>query len=172
MIHIRTAESEDAEQIALIADKTFRETFSAFNTAQDMDEHCQRSYGTAVQKAEIDDKNKCTLICETDNRIIGYAQINWNARFKTIRDNSQAEIQRIYIAKEWHGMGVARQLMDVILEKIAQRKIRNVWLGVWEKNPRAIAFYKKFGFKEAGEHVFLLGRDPQRDIILYKVLEV
>ena len=63
-------------------------------------------------------------------------------------------------------------LLGVILEKIAQRKIRNVWLGVWEKNPRAIAFYKKFGFKEAGEHVFLLGRDPQRDIILYKVLEV
>lgn len=172
LIHIRTAESEDAEQVALIANKTFRETFAAFNTKEDMDEHCKKSYGAAIQKAEIEDKNKCTLICESDNRIIGYAQINWNARFETIRDNSQAEIQRIYIAKDRHGTGAAQQLMSVILEKIAQRKIRNVWLGVWEKNPRAIAFYKKFGFAEAGEHVFLLGRDPQRDIILHKVLEV
>lgn len=103
MIHIRTAESEDAEQVALIADKTFRETFAAFNTKEDMDEYCKKSYGATIQKTEIEDKNKCTLICESDNRIIGYAQINWNARFETIWDNSQAEIQRIYIAKDRHG---------------------------------------------------------------------
>jgi len=103
LIHIRTAESEDAEQVALIADKTFRETFAAFNTKEDMDEYCKKSYGATIQKTEIEDKNKRTLICESDNRIIGYAQINWNARFETIWDNSQAEIQRIYIAKDRHG---------------------------------------------------------------------
>lgn len=41
-----------------------------------------------------------------------------------------------------------------------------VWLGVWERNARAIAFYKKYGFVERGEHVFLLGHDRQRDIVM------
>ena len=61
--------------------------------------------------------------------------------------------------------------MNTVIDKIRQRKIKNIRLGVWEKNARAISFYKKFGFEELGEHIFLLGNDPQRDIIMNKVLE-
>ena len=171
MINIRIADYTDAERVALIAEKTFRETFGAFNTKEDMDEHCKKSYGAEIQQGEIADTNKCTLVCEADNKIIGYAQINWNKSFDGIQGSPQAEIQRIYIVKDRHGTGAAQELMKVILGMLRQRKIRHVWLGVWEKNPRAIAFYKKFGFVETGEHVFLLGSDPQRDIILHKVLE-
>jgi len=39
---------------------------------------------------------------------------------------------------------------------------------VWERNWRAQAFYRKFGFIEAGDHVFMLGTDAQRDIILVR----
>ena len=171
MIHIRTADSADAEQVALIAEKIFRETFAAFNTKKDMDEYCKENYGAEIQKREIADADKCTLVCEADNKIAGYAQINWTGVFSGIHDMPQAEIQRVYVAKDLHGTGAAQELMKAVLDTIRQRNIRHVWLGVWEKNPRAIAFYKKFGFAEAGEHVFVLGSDPQRDIILYKVLE-
>ena len=58
--------------------------------------------------------------------------------------------------------------MNAALDTVRRLNIKHVWLGVWEKNPRAIAFYKKFGFEQIGEHVFLLGSDPQRDIILHK----
>jgi len=44
------------------------------------------------------------------------------------------------------------------------------WLGVWEQNPRAISFYAKNGFAVVGEHVFVLGKDPQRDLVLAKRL--
>lgn len=172
MINIRIAGHTDAEQLALIAEKTFRETFAAFNTKEDMDKHCKKSYGAEIQQHEITDTDKCTLLCESDNQIVGYAQINWHKTFDGIQGAPQAEIQRIYIEKDRHGTGAAQELMRIILDTVRQRNIRHVWLGVWEKNPRAIAFYKKFGFAEVGEHVFLLGSDPQRDIILHKVLEV
>ncbi|MGP1528981.1 MAG: N-acetyltransferase family protein [Treponema sp.] len=172
MIYIRIAEHTDAERLAFIAEKTFRETFVPFNTRVDMDEHCKKSYGMKIQQREIANTDKCTLLCESDNQIIGYAQINWDKTFDGIYDGPQAEIQRIYIEKDWHGTGAAQELMRAILDMVRQHKIQHVWLGVWEQNPRAMAFYKKFGFMEAGEHVFLLGSDPQRDIILYKILEV
>lgn len=171
MIHIRTAESEDSAQLASIAEKSFRETFAAFNTKENMDEYCRKTYGTEIQRHEIADKDKCTLLCISDNKIVGYAQINWNSRLGSIQNTSQAEIQRIYILKDWHGKGLAQSLMNTVIDKIRQRKIKNIRLGVWEKNARAISFYKKFGFEELGEHIFLLGNDPQRDIIMNKVLE-
>ena len=168
MIRIRKAETADAESLALIGEQTFRETFGAFNTKKDMDEYCTKNFGTRIQQNEIADKNKCTLLCESDNRIAGYVQTNLNAAFGAVADTSQAEIQRFYIVKDLHGKGAAQTLMNAALDTVRRLNIKHVWLGVWEKNPRAIAFYKKFGFEQIGEHVFLLGSDPQRDIILHK----
>jgi ribosomal protein S18 acetylase RimI-like enzyme len=41
-------------------------------------------------------------------------------------------------------------------------------LGVWENNPKAIAFYTKWGFENVGVHTFVLGSEEQRDFILLK----
>jgi ribosomal protein S18 acetylase RimI-like enzyme len=60
--------------------------------------------------------------------------------------------------------------MDAALELLAQRGCRTAWLGVWERNPRAIAFYRKRGFVEAGEQIFVLGTDHQRDKVFVKPL--
>jgi ribosomal protein S18 acetylase RimI-like enzyme len=45
-----------------------------------------------------------------------------------------------------------------------------IWLGVWEKNSRAISFYTKFGFKKFATHVFMLGDDAQTDWLMKKDL--
>lgn len=171
MIQIGIADYADAQELSLIAEKIFRDTFSVFNTKEDMDEYCKKSYSKEIQQNELADKSKCTFLCKSDNKIIGYAQINWNNRFDGIQDKSQAEIQRFYILKDWHGAGIAQNLMNTILDSIRQQNIKHVWLGVWEKNERAKRFYKRFGFTEIGEHIFFLGKDAQRDVILHKVLE-
>jgi diamine N-acetyltransferase len=84
--------------------------------------------------------------------------------------NAPGEIQRLYVADQWHGKGIAQELMRACLEELMRHGSDAVWLGVWEHNPRAIAFYKKIGFVEAGDHIFPLGRDPQRDVIMVKRL--
>jgi len=76
------------------------------------------------------------------------------------------EIQRLYVASDWHGKGIAQQLMAACVEEMRRRGSDVIWLGVWERNPKAISFYKKFGFVEAGAHIFALGRDSQRDIVM------
>jgi len=62
--------------------------------------------------------------------------------------------------------------MRASLQSLARRGLRGVWLGVWEHNPRALAFYRKFGFEAVGEQVFLLGNDPQRDLVMYRALAI
>lgn len=41
-----------------------------------------------------------------------------------------------------------------------------VWLGVWEKNERAILFYKKNSSYKASTHSFSMGEDQQADYIM------
>ena len=87
-----------------------------------------------------------------------------------IRELTAIEIQRVYVDAAWHGQGVAQSLMRALLEAATAAGADVAWLGVWELNPRAIAFYSKSGFRVVGSHVFVVGSDPQNDLILAKGL--
>jgi ribosomal protein S18 acetylase RimI-like enzyme len=80
------------------------------------------------------------------------------------------ELKRLYVARAWHGRGVAQALMNAALDAARARSAGTLWLGVWERNPRAVRFYEKYGFARVGEHTFVLGADAQTDWILARPL--
>ena len=107
-----------------------------------------------------------TLLCEHGERLVGFAQLRWGEAPSCVVAEAPGEVQRLYVARDCHGKGVAHDLMNACMDEMRFHRSDVVWLGVWERNPRAIAFYKKFGFLEVGVHVFPLGSDPQRDIVM------
>jgi diamine N-acetyltransferase len=168
MPSIRHAIPSDAKSLALLADQTFRETFASMNTVEDMNLHCHTSYNEEIQLAEITDARMATLVCEDGDSLVAFAQLRWSEAPDCVPAKNPGEIQRIYVTKSWHGRGIAQKLMSMCLKEMGKRESDAVWLGVWERNPRAIAFYKKNGFTEVGSHIFPLGTDPQRDIIMVR----
>ncbi len=163
---IRNAIPGDAAGLAQIAEQTFRETFAALNRAEDMDLHCSRSYGETLQATEISDPGRNTLLVEHEDRLIGYAQLRWGEAPACVVALRPGEIQRLYVLADWHGHGVAQELMTASIAEARHRRADAIWLGVWERNPRALAFYRRCGFVEVGDHVFPLGNDPQRDLVM------
>ena len=163
---VRRAQRYDATQLSAIAEETFRDTFAAVNTPGDMELHCRTRYSEAIQADEIVNPNMVTLICEHGGRLVGFAQLRWGKAPTCVVANAPGEIQRLYVVSDFHGRGVAHDLMNACMNEMTSHPSDVVWLGVWECNPKAIAFYKKFGFLEVGEHVFPLGNDPQRDIVM------
>lgn len=170
MLRIRTADAEDAEQLARIGEQTFRDTFAAANTADDMDLHCRESYGPHIQAGEISDPNMRTLLAEAGSEILGFCQLRWGPAPQCVQAVTPGEIMRLYVLSGWHGRGIAQQLMESALDILQHRGSDVVWLGVWEHNPRAITFYTKYGFTEVGAHVFAVGTDPQRDLVMIRSL--
>jgi diamine N-acetyltransferase len=170
MPSIRYARPSDAARLAALAEETFRDTFGGVNAVEDMDLHCRTSYGEDIQSAEISDAGMATLLCEEGGDLAAFAQLRWAGAPGCVSANSPGEIQRLYVAKPWHGKGVAHDLMAACIREMEGRQSDVVWLGVWERNPRAIAFYRKFGFVEVGDHVFPLGTDPQRDVIMARAV--
>lgn len=170
MLTLRNADRGDAGRLAELAERTFRDTFGGTNAAEEMDRHCRASYGEAIQAGEIAHPGRVTLLGEDDGELVGYAQLRWGPAPAGVAGRAPGEIQRLYVAVERHGRGVAQALMQACLETLRARGSDVAWLGVWEHNPRAIAFYRKVGFVEVGEHVFVLGNDPQRDIVMARSL--
>ena len=170
MPNIRQAEDRDAAALAELAERTFRDTFAHVNRAEDIDLHCRNSYCESIQAAEIRDPNRTTLVCHVADKLIAYGQLRRGNPPPCVVATSPAEIQRLYVDAPWHGKGVARALMDSLLDAAEAGGADVAWLGVWERNPRAIAFYEKSGFAVVGDHVFVVGEDPQRDLVLVRRL--
>jgi diamine N-acetyltransferase len=169
VVNIRSARLADAAVLADLAEKTFRETFSAQNSAENINAYCQSAYGEAIQARELQHPDLEVLIAEHEAELVGYAYLRDNSH-SSVRAEQPLEIQRFYVDSSWHGRGIAQELMQKLLERVLERGADALWLGVWEDNPRATRFYEKYGFTKVGSHVFQLGDDPQRDLIMARAL--
>lgn len=169
-VTIRRGTVEDAGLLSELAARTFSETFAADNTPEDLAEYIATSFNIARLTSELEDPASTFLIAEVDGNAAGYARLHDGEPEKCIEGANPVELVRLYVLREWLGRGVGEQLMRASLDEARQAGHETVWLGVWERNARAQAFYRKWNFRTVGEHVFPLGSDLQRDIVMERAL--
>ena len=169
-LRIRRAVATDAATLAALAERTFRDTFAAVNTAENMAAHAAATYGVEKQLAEIESAQIRTLLVEAEGAAAGYAQLRIGHQPECVNADDAVELWRFYIDRAGIGRGLAQRLMEAVFAEAIALGGRTLWLGVWEHNPRAIAFYRKCGFAEVGAHVFRLGDDAQTDLIMQREL--
>lgn len=165
-IQIRKVVSSEIAELRDISVRTFFETFSEHNSANDMQKYLDNSLSLQKLSDELEDANSEFYFAIYKNQVIGYLKVNHGDPQTELKDQSSLEIERIYVLKEFQGKAVGQLLYERALQIANQREVDYVWLGVWEKNPRAIAFYKKNGFEEFDKHIFRLGEDDQTDIMM------
>ena len=165
-IAIRHAAVSDATMLADLGARTFRETFESENTAENMASYLAKGFDVAVIARELEDPSVTYLVGEIDRRPVAYAQLRAAPAPPTVPGPSPLELARFYVDRPWHGSGAARALMTACDDEARRRGARTLWLGVWERNPRAIRFYEKCGFRAVGSQKFILGDDEQTDCVM------
>ena len=163
---IRAATAADAATLAALSLKTFVDTFAPHNTAADMESYTSVAFGEAKQRREIETESVVTLLGEEEGEAIAYAQI----RSTPAAPHGDVEIARFYVDQPHHGRGIAQLLMDAVELHARTLGGTRLWLGVWEHNVRAIAFYRKRGFTQCSAQPFLLGTDLQTDWVMNRSL--
>jgi GNAT superfamily N-acetyltransferase len=158
--------SGDIPQLQAIGKQTFVETFAEHNKANDMQMYLDNNLSIEKLTNELSDPNSEFYFALFDHKVIGYLKINYGQAQTELKDRSSLEIERIYVLKEFHGKKVGQVLFEKAIAMARQAHAEYVWLGVWEKNPRAIKFYMKNGFVEFDKHIFKLGHDEQTDIMM------
>lgn len=167
-ITIRTASINDAVLLADLGAKTFYDTFMPSNTEEDMRLYLENNFSTEQLERELKEEGTIFIIAETNGDAVGYAKMRRQEEPEGLNESNHIEIERIYSRKEYLGKSVGKTLMEACLRIGKQAGHKVAWLGVWEHNPRAIAFYEKWGFEKFGTHAFLLGKDLQTDILMKK----
>jgi ribosomal protein S18 acetylase RimI-like enzyme len=165
-VNIRYGTTDDARMLSELGATTFYDTFAKDNTPENIDAYLKASFSPEIQFSELSASDNIFLIVETEGKPIGYAQLIMDSKEESLKGTKLMEIRRIYASQEFIGKGIGKELMQAAIGEARQRGCDSIWLGVWKKNPRAINFYKKWGFKEVGTHIFYVGDDPQRDFIM------
>ena len=169
-VTIRRGTVEDAALLSELGARTFTETFAGDNTAEDLAAYIATSFNVGQQIAELEDPGSTFLIAEIDGHSAGYARLHQSEPEKGVEGTNPVELVRLYVLRDWLGRGVGEQLMRACVDEARQAGHGSIWLGVWERNARAQTFYRKWNFRTVGEHMFPLGSDLQRDILMERTL--
>lgn len=163
-IVIRRGAVSDAAGLAAFAARTFAEAFGDYTGADDMQAHLAATYRPDLQARELTDPAVITLLALQDSRIVAYAQVRQNETPPAcITLPAAVELQRFYADRTVRGTSLTTRLMECALDAARKLGGKYAWLGVWERNARAIAFYRKAGFDDIGCTHYVVGAERQTD---------
>ena len=169
-VSVRRAAVHDAPALSAFARRVFHDTFAADNTPEDMAVYLAQAFSPAKQQAELEDARRVCLLMEADGVLIAYASLLDSAPHAAVAAAHPVELERFYLDQRWHGRGVAASFMEAARGVARAWQGDVLWLGVWERNAKAIRFYEKQGFERVGAQTFWLGSDEQHDAVMSTAL--
>ncbi|MGY3715786.1 GNAT family N-acetyltransferase [Sutcliffiella cohnii] len=170
MIHIKQCTIDDLKPLQDISYVTFNETFKDQNSPENMKAYLEKAFNLEQLGNELSNPFSKFFFAYVNDEVAGYLKVNTNDAQSEEMGTESLEIERIYIKSEFQKHGLGKLLYNKAIEIALEHNKEKVWLGVWEKNENAIAFYEKMGFVQTGAHAFFMGDEKQTDFIMTKVL--
>ncbi len=165
-VSIYEINSAHLRELRSIAIQTFEETFAATNSRENMDHYYARCFNEQVLREEVQHPDSWWYFIESGGALAGYLKVNVGQAQTELQEEDGFEVERIYVLKEFHGTGVGAALMEFAIQFGREKGKKYLWLGVHEENVRALRFYEKFGLQAFDDHVFMMGKQPQRDVLM------
>lgn len=167
---VRRAGAADADLLADIGARTFRDTYAGNNDPELLVRHIAQSFTPRRLAAELDDSRSTFLLAYDDawstDRPLGYVQLVSGPANPCVTGPRPLELARIYVERSVIGVGYGAALLRAAFDTARQGGFDTVWLGVWERNDRARRFYEHWGFRAVGSQLFAFGGEMQTDIVM------
>ena len=171
-VAIQRAGLEDVALLSRLGARSFEATYASQNTPQDMSLYLETYFSIASLEKQLAEPGTSFLIARLAEEPVGYTKLRTHKLPDCVTGPDPIELERIYAELAYKGKGIGSALMEATLAEAARQGRQTLWLGVWERNLSAIAFYKKWAFQVVGNQDFILGEDVQNDYILSRDLEI
>lgn len=169
-VKIKKCNIEDLQILQEISIRTFNDTFKDQNSPENIKAYLESAFNLKQLEQELSHISSEFFFVCVNNEVAGYLKINTDDAQSEETGEETLEIERVYIKSNFQKNGLGKYLLNKAIEIANQRNKKKIWLGVWEKNENAIAFYKKMGFVQTGTHSFYMGDEEQLDFIMTKTL--
>ena len=154
------------DELIQIATKTFIDAFEADNDPEDFRAYINFTFDKQKISEELNNPNMSFYLVYNMNVLVGYFKLNENEAQTDIKAAEGIEIERIYVLEGFQGNAIGQWMLNQIKLMAVSMNKSYLWLGVWEKNIKAIKFYQKHGFSKFDRHPYFIGKDKQMDWLM------
>jgi len=165
-LHLQKCDLSHLDEIVQLSRKTFKDAFETENDPVDFSNYMDSAFHKDVISAQIQNNDSCFYFVKANSTTVGYFKLNENFAQTDLKLAHSVELERIYILERFQGEGIGSWMLDKIKQMGFNKGKRFLWLGVWEKNQRAIRFYERLGFIKFGTHPYFIGKDQQTDWLM------
>ena len=171
-VEIKRAGTEDAQLLSDLSNITFIETYRDGAPDKELLAFMEECYSEEVIRKELQDPDDYYYIAYADGFPAGYMRLTEDEPNYPLQKKYRAiHLKRIYVLKEYHSKKIGAALMSFALQFAKEKNYDLVWLGVWEHNPKAMSFYKKWGFIDIDHpHEFYVGNTVHTDYWMIKFI--
>ncbi|KUP32473.1 GNAT family N-acetyltransferase [Bacillus halotolerans] len=169
-VKLKKCSHEDLKILQKISIETFNDTFKDQNSPENMKAYLESAFHSKQLEKELSTVSSQFFFVYFNHEVAGYLKVNTNEAQSEEMGDESLEIERIYIKNKFQKHGLGKYLFNKAVEIALESNKKKIWLGVWEKNENAIAFYEKMGFVQTGAHSFYMGDEEQIDFIMIKTL--
>lgn len=170
-MEIKAVHSDDIKELQRISFRTFDDTFREMNHPDNLKAYLDKAFTKDKLQHELEHPDSYFYFLYDNDKVVGYLKLNVDAAQTEDVASDSLEIERLYVLKNYQNYGYGKKLLHFAIEFAVKENKRCVWLGVWEKNEKAIGFYEHLGFKKITEHDFMMGDERQTDIIMAHALK-
>lgn len=156
----------DLDQLIQLSKLTFTKAFEKDNNPIDFQNYIERAFAKKTLKREITNTDTQFFFVQSEENVVAYFKLNVGRAQTDLKLNDSMELERIYVLPEYQGAGLGERILSKVKEIALQQHKTMLWLGVWEKNERAIRFYQRQGFNKFATHPYFIGQDEQTDWLM------
>lgn len=162
----------DLDALVTLASRSFFDAYCETDDHAVIREYCSLNF-TLEQFASVlaDPKSRIIVATAGANDLVGYAHVCVSIPPPCVHGPSPVELSRIYLSKDWIGRGVGALLMRASIDQGIRLGGRTLWLGVYERNPRAMAFYRRFGMRVVGTKPWEWGGETFQDPVMERAID-
>lgn len=153
-----------------LAIRTFWDTYGTYNTPEQMEAYISSAFHRDQLLSELANPESIFFLLKYGASCCGYIKLNEGAAQTKAQGPDAMELERIYVDRPFQGKGLGKLLLEKAVEVACASGKQRIWLGVWEHNGPAVAFYNRHGFVKVDTHIFMLGEEQQLDWVMEKRL--
>ncbi len=166
--YIRPVHPGEVEVLRAFAEQTFRKAWQENNAPDAFEDYCKQAFSTEKLLAEMHAPGAEFYFAWDRDFLAAYLKLNIDRKPDDWDAGKALQLERIYVSPEIQSRGLGAWLLQFTEERARETAAAWVWLSVWKKAPRSIAFYQRNGYDIFGVDTFWLGDDPQEDWLMRK----
>lgn len=150
------ASLQHAEVLHELGAETFYASHKDSAAAHEIATYMEKVYNLAAIKKELANPANIYHVIQHEDTVAGFSKIELSMEHPSITLERVSKMDQIYLRDSFHGLKLGAKLMLYNIDYSKSHEQNGMWLVVWTKNNKAIAFYEKFGFRIAATDQFQL----------------